>query len=152
MIDALIRAAENGKEVIAVVELRARFDEEKQHDWSKRLQEAGVSLIYGIENYKVHSKLLLITRKESDGSLSFITQVGTGNYNESTSRLYTDLSLMTASEEIALNAQDVFRNLCMGSLVENSDLLLVSPLTLKQSVLAGIERETAMAKADVPAG
>ncbi|WP_066650093.1 polyphosphate kinase 1 [Christensenella timonensis] len=150
VVDALIRAAENGKEVIAVVELRARFDEENNIDWSRRLQDAGVSLIYGIEDYKVHSKLLLITRKEKKG-LSFFTQVGTGNYNESTAKLYTDLSLFTANEEIAMGAQDVFKNLCMGSLVENSDLLMVSPLTLKPAVLRGIDREIALAKSGAEA-
>ncbi|MEG0382452.1 MAG: polyphosphate kinase 1 [Christensenella sp.] len=151
VIDALIRAAENGKEVIAVVELRARFDEENNIDWSKRLQDAGVSLIYGIEDYKVHSKLLLITMKRRGGGVNFITQVGTGNYNETTARLYTDLALMTANEDIALNAQDVFKNLCMGSLVENSDILMVSPLTLKQSVLRYIDNEILAANADMPA-
>lgn len=151
VIDALIRAAENGKEVITVVELRARFDEENNIDWSKRLQEAGASLIYGIEDYKVHSKLLLITMKKRDGALGFITQVGTGNYNESTAKLYTDLSLITADEDIAINAQDVFKNLCMGSLVENSDILMVSPLTLKQSVLRYIDQEILMAKSGAPA-
>lgn len=151
VIDALIRAAENGKEVITVVELRARFDEENNIDWSKRLQEAGASLIYGIEDYKVHSKLLLITMKKRDGALGFITQVGTGNYNENTAKLYTDLSLITADEDIAINAQDVFKNLCMGSLVENSDILMVSPLTLKQSVLRYIDQEILMAKSGAPA-
>ncbi len=150
IVDALIRAAENGKEVIAVVELRARFDEENNIDWSKRLQEAGVSLVYGIESYKVHSKLMLITLKDKN-DVSFITQIGTGNYNENTARLYTDLSYMTADRDIALNAQDVFKNLCMGSLVESSDLLMVSPLTLKQEVLRLIEKETALAKTGAPA-
>jgi len=145
IVDALIRAAENGKEVIAVVELRARFDEENNIDWSKRLQESGVSVIYGIENYKVHSKLMLIAMK-SRGKISFITQIGTGNYNEKTAQLYTDLSFITANEDIAINAQDVFKNLCMGSLVETSDLLMVSPLTLKPEVMRLIENETAIAK------
>ncbi len=151
VIDALIRAAENGKEVITVVELRARFDEENNIDWSKRLQDAGASLIYGIEDYKVHSKLLLITMKCDDSNVNFITQIGTGNYNENTSKLYTDLSLITADEDIALNAQDVFKNLCMGSLVENSDILMVSPLTLKPAVLRNIDREIALAKSGAPA-
>lgn len=145
IIDALIRAADNGKEVICVVELRARFDEENNIDWSKRLQESGVSVIYGIEKYKVHSKLLLITRK-SGKRLSFITQVGTGNYNEATSKIYTDFSLITADKEIAMNAQEVFKTLCMGSLVETSDLLLVSPLTLKQKVMIYIQEEIEQAK------
>ncbi|MDL2238243.1 polyphosphate kinase 1 [Christensenellaceae bacterium OttesenSCG-928-K19] len=150
IVDALIRAAESGKEVIAVVELRARFDEENNIDWSKRLQESGVSVIYGIEKYKVHSKLMVITIKERN-DVSFITQVGTGNYNETTARLYTDLSYITADTDIAINAQDVFKNLCMGSLVETSDLLMVSPLTLKQEVLRLIEKESEIAKTGKPA-
>ncbi len=150
IVDALIRAAENGKEVIAVVELRARFDESNNIDWSKRLQESGVSVIYGIANYKVHSKLMLMTMKNGN-NVNFITQVGTGNYNEKTAKLYTDLSYITANEEIAVNAQDVFRNLCMGSLVESSPLLLVSPLTLKPGVLQLIEEEIGYAKAGKPA-
>ncbi len=145
IVDALIRAAENGKEVIAVVELRARFDEENNIDWSKRLQESGVSVIYGIEGYKVHSKLMLITMKHGN-DVGFITQVGTGNYNEKTSRLYTDLSYITADEQIAVNAQDVFKNLCMGSLVESSEHLMVSPLTLKPRVLELIDEEIGYAK------
>jgi len=146
IIDALIRAAENGKEVISVVELRARFDEENNIDWSKRLQQSGVTVIYGIERYKVHSKLLVITRKNGR-KLEFITQVGTGNYNESTARLYTDLSLLTSNPEIALNAQDVFQNLCTGTLVEKSEFLLVSPLTLKQTVMHYIDEEIKKARA-----
>ncbi len=145
VVDALIHAAENGKEVIAMVELRARFDEENNIDWSKRLQEAGVTIVYGIENYKVHSKLLLITMV-SKNKVSFLTQVGTGNYNESTSRLYTDLSYLTAKEEVALNAQNVFQNLCTNNLVEDSPLLLVSPLVLKPFVLKKIDEEIAVAK------
>lgn len=140
IIDALIRAAENGKEVISVVELRARFDEENNIDWSKRLQQSGVTVIYGIERHKVHSKLLVITRKNGQ-DLEFVTQVGTGNYNESTARLYTDFSLLTADIDIAMNAQDIFQNLCTGTLVEKSEYLLVSPLTLKQTVLRYIDEE-----------
>jgi polyphosphate kinase len=145
IVDALIRAAENGKEVIAVVELRARFDEENNIDWSKRLQESGVSVIYGIENYKVHSKLMLITMRHR-GKVSFITQIGTGNYNEKTAKLYTDLSFVTANEDIAINAQDIFKNLSMGSLVESSDLLMVAPLTLKPEVMRLIGKEISIAR------
>ena len=145
IVDALIRAAENGKEVTAIVELRARFDEANNIDWSKRLQEAGVSLIYGIEGYKVHSKLMLLTMK-SDNGVKFITQVGTGNYNENTSKIYTDLSYITADEDIAINAQDIFKNLGVGSLVEHSDTLLVSPLTLKNEILRLIDKEIEVAK------
>lgn len=150
IVDALIRAAENGKEVTAVVELRARFDEENNIDWSKRLQEAGATLIYGIENYKVHSKLMLITMRNGN-DLEYITQVGTGNYNEITSRLYTDLSYMTAKKDIGRDAFDVFKNLSMGSLVEESKNLLVSPLQLKKKILKLMDAEIEEAKAGRPA-
>ncbi len=145
VIEALIAAAENGIEVVVVVELRARFDEENNIDWSKRMQDAGISIMYGIENYKVHSKLLLITLKH-ENEIRFITQVGTGNYNEFTSKIYTDLALITANHDIGLNALDIFKNLSMGSLVEQSDILLVSPLTLKPAVLNLIDREIKFAK------
>ena len=152
IVDALIRAAENGKEVTAVVELRARFDEENNIEWAKRLQEAGVTLIYGIEHYKVHSKLLSITMKgESGHDLRFITQVGTGNYNEVTSRIYTDLSYMTSDRDIALDALNVFKNLSMGSLVDESEHLMVSPRTLKRKVIELIDDEIREAKAGRPA-
>lgn len=156
IVDALIRAAENGKEVTAVVELRARFDEENNIEWAKRLQDAGVTLIYGIEHYKVHSKLLSIALKTDDADPSehgvrFITQVGTGNYNEVTSRIYTDLSYMTSDRDIALDALNVFKNLSMGSLVDESEHLMVSPRTLKKKVIRLIDEEIAEAKAGRPA-
>ncbi|MFQ9873098.1 MAG: hypothetical protein ACLRVT_08975 [Oscillospiraceae bacterium] len=136
MIDALIRAAENGKDVLVVVELRARFDEENNIGWSKQLEEAGCTVIYGLDEYKVHSKLLLITRKVGN-HVEYFTQIGTGNYNEKTSRLYTDYSLMTADRDIGADASIVFNCLSIGSLVEYS--ALVSPLCLKSKVIQMID-------------
>lgn len=145
IIDALVNAAENGKNVLVLVELRARFDEENNIGWSKRLEEAGCTVIYGPKNIKVHSKLLLITRKTKDGT-EYITQVGTGNYNEKTSTLYTDLSLMTANVEIGLNALEVFNSLALGHLVENSRHLLVAPNCLQNKVISMIDNEIELAK------
>ncbi len=145
IVDALIDAAENGKDVLVLVELRARFDEENNIGWSKRLEEAGVKVIYGPEELKVHSKLLLITRK-SGTDIKYTTQIGTGNYNEKTSALYTDVSLMTANENIAKEAAEVFNCLSTGRLVEESNYLLVSPLTLRQSVVKMMDKEILKAK------
>ncbi len=140
IVDALIKAAENGKDVLALVELRARFDEENNIGWSKRLEEAGVKVIYGLENLKVHSKLLLITRK-SGNSISYTTQIGTGNYNERTSKLYTDITLMTADKDIGTDASLVFAALSIGSTVESSSSLWVAPNCLKPRVVELIDRE-----------
>lgn len=145
IIDALIDAAENGKDVLVLVELRARFDEENNIGWSKRLEESGVKVIYGPEELKVHSKLLLITRKAGTG-IKYTTQIGTGNYNEKTSALYTDVSLMTANENIAKEAAEVFNCLSTGCLVEESNYLLVSPLTLRQSIVKMMDKEILKAK------
>lgn len=145
IVDALIDAAENGKEVLVLVELRARFDEENNIGWSKRLEESGVKVIYGPEELKVHSKLLLITRKIGT-SIKYTTQIGTGNYNEKTSALYTDVSLMTANEDIAKEAAEVFNCLSTGRLVEESNYLLVSPLTLRKSVIKMMDKEILKAK------
>ena len=145
IVDALIDAAENGKEVLVLVELRARFDEENNIGWSKRLEESGVKVIYGPEELKVHSKLLLITRKIGS-SIKYTTQIGTGNYNEKTSALYTDVSLMTANENIAKEAAEVFNCLSTGRLVEESNYLLVSPLTLRQSIIKMMNAEILKAK------
>ncbi len=149
IIEALVNAAENGKEVLVLVELRARFDEENNIGWSKRLEEAGCTVIYGPKNIKVHSKLLLITRKTKDGT-EYITQVGTGNYNEKTSTLYTDLSLMTANVEIGLNALEVFNALSLGHLVESSKHLLVAPNCLQNRVIEMIDHEITLAKLGQP--
>ena len=145
VVEALIEAAENGKEVVVLVELRARFDEENNISWSRLLEDAGCQVIYGLDGYKVHSKLCLITRKNG-GQVEYITQIGTGNYNEKTSRLYTDLSLMTANVEIGLEASNVFQALSKGEVVEHSEHLLVAPKCLQNKVLAMLNEEIAHAR------
>ena len=139
----LIEAAENGKEVTVLMELRARFDEANNIDWSERLEEAGCNIIYGMENYKCHSKLCLITRRKPDGSLVKISQVGTGNYNEKTARLYTDLSLFTADEGIGQDAVTFFQNMLIGNLNGSYEKLLVAPVSIKRTILELIDREIA---------
>ena len=145
IIEALCEAAENGKEVVVLVELRARFDEENNIEWSRMLEKAGCQVIYGLENYKVHSKLCLITRK-AEGKIEYITQIGTGNYNEKTSRLYTDLSLMTANVDIGLEAAGIFQALSKGEVVEETKHLLVAPKCLQSKVIEMIEEEIIRAK------
>ena len=145
IVDALVEAAENGKEVVVLVELRARFDEESNIEYSRKLEEAGCRVIYGLNGYKVHSKLCLISRK-TDAGISYITQIGTGNYNEKTSTLYTDLSLITANYEIGKEAADVFAALLKGETVENTNLLLVAPKCLQNKVLDMIDEEISYAK------
>lgn len=145
VVEALIEAAENGKEVVVLVELRARFDEENNIGWSRLLEDAGCQVIYGLDGYKVHSKLCLITRKNG-GQVEYITQIGTGNYNEKTSRLYTDLSLMTANVEIGLEASNVFQALSKGEVVEHSEHLLVAPKCMQNKVLAMLDEEIAHAR------
>ena len=146
VIDALCTAAEHGKEVLVMIELRARFDEANNIEWSKQLQAAGVKVIYGPKDYKAHSKLLLITRKAQGGGFDYVTQVGTGNYNEKTSALYTDLMLLTADRDIAADAEDVFNALQNGTLVESTRKLLVSPLALRPQVLAMMDEQINIAK------
>ena len=146
IVEALVDAAENGKEVVALVELRARFDEENNIGWSRVLERAGCRVIYGLDGLKVHSKLLLITRMHS-GQVEYITQVGTGNYNEDTVRLYTDYALMTADPETGAEAAQVFNALSMGEVVEDSRRLMVAPACLRPQVLALIDRETELARA-----
>lgn len=145
VVEALIEAAENGKEVVVLVELRARFDEENNIEWSRRLEDAGCQVIYGLDGYKVHSKLCLITRKNA-GQVEYITQIGTGNYNEKTSRLYTDLSLMTSNAEIGLEASNVFQALSKGEVVEHTRHLLVAPKCLQNKVLDMLDEEIAHAR------
>lgn len=145
VVEALIEAAENGKEVVVLVELRARFDEENNIEWSRRLEDAGCQVIYGLDGYKVHSKLCLITRKNA-GQVEYITQIGTGNYNEKTSRLYTDLSLMTTNVEIGLEASNVFQALSKGEVVEHTGHLLVAPKCLQNKVLDMPNEEIAHAR------
>lgn len=150
VIEALINAAENGKEVVVLVELKARFDEENNIEWSRRLENAGCRIIYGLDRLKVHSKLCLITRKE-DNRISYITQIGTGNYNEKTAKQYTDYSLMTSSVEIGMEAGQVFNELAMGQVMEHTEHLLVAPKCLQNKVLDMIDDEIGFAKLGEPA-
>ena len=145
IVDALVEAAENGKEVVVLVELRARFDEESNIEYSRKLEEAGCRVIYGLNGYKVHSKLCLISRKTESG-VSYITQIGTGNYNEKTSALYTDLSLITANQEIGKEAAEVFAALLRGETVETTNLLMVAPKCLQNKVLEMIDEEISHVK------
>ena len=145
IVDALVDAAENGKEVVVLVELRARFDEESNIEYSRKLEEAGCLVIYGLNGYKVHSKLCLISRKTEEG-VSYITQIGTGNYNEKTSTLYTDLSLITANQEIGKEAAEVFAALLKGETVEHTEHLLVAPKCLQNKVLDMIDEEISHVK------
>lgn len=149
VIGALIEAAENGKQVDVLVELKARFDEENNIGWSRRLEEAGCHVIYGLDGLKVHSKLCLITRKK-EGQIEYITQVGTGNYNEKTARLYTDLSLMTADNRIGIEASGVFQSLSMGEVTESSEHLLIAPKCLQNKVLEMMDDEIRAAKNKEP--
>ena len=146
VVEALIEAAENGKEVFVLVELKARFDEENNIEWSRLLEDAGCHVIYGLDGYKVHSKLCQIVKKKG-GNVEYYTQIGTGNYNEKTARLYTDLSLMTADPKIGTEAAQVFQALAMGETVEDMDHLLVAPKCLQNKVLAMIDTEIEHAKA-----
>ena len=150
IIESLIEAAENGKSVLALVELKARFDEENNIEWSRRLEEAGCQVIYGLDGFKVHSKLCLVTRREN-GKTEYFTQIGTGNYNEKTARLYTDLSLMTADPGIGLEAAAVFQALAKGETVEDSRQLLVAPRCLQNRILEMIDGEINAARQGLPA-
>ena len=150
IVQALMEAAENGKEVVALVELRARFDEQNNIDWSKQLEEAGCTVLYGFEDYKVHSKLTLITKKSTQG-YSYITQIGTGNYNEKTSELYTDYSFITADHGIGEEASNVFQNLAVQKLTETSEKMLVAPLRFKSVLLDEMDRVITAARLGRPA-
>lgn len=140
VVEALVTAAENGKQVDVLVELKARFDEENNIEWSRRLEDAGCHVIYGLDGLKVHSKLCLITIRDQ-GRIRYVTQIGTGNYNEKTSRLYTDLSLLTAEEEIGKEAGEIFSALFMGETVEQMEQLLVAPKCLQNRVIDMIDEE-----------
>ena len=140
LVEYLSAAAENGKDVTVIIELRARFDEQNNIDWSERLEEAGCRLIYGFDEYKVHSKLCLITYKHRN-SINYITQVGTGNYNESTANQYTDLSYITSNQEIGEDAAEFFKNMAIGNLNGVYTHLLVAPSSFKVSILRLIENE-----------
>lgn len=140
LVEYLCAAAENGKEVTALIELRARFDEQNNIDWSERMEEAGCRVLYGFEGYKVHSKICLITYR-SRNEIRYITQIGTGNYNEKTAKMYTDYSLMTANREIGEDAAVFFKNMSIGNLDGVYNHLIVSPTSLKQKVLALMDEE-----------
>lgn len=142
LVEYLCAAAEAGKDVTAFIELRARFDEQNNIDWSERLEDAGCTVIYGVENYKVHSKVCLITRR-SQGSVQYITQVGTGNYNEKTALQYTDLSLVTANPAIGQDANHFFQNLAIGNVSGQYEHLMVAPSSLKTGIIREIDREIA---------
>ena len=140
LVEYLCAAAENGKEVTVLIELRARFDEQNNIDWSERLEEAGCRVIYGFDGYKVHSKICLITYSNRN-EIQYITQVGTGNYNEKTAAMYTDLSLMTADPRIGQDAAEFFKNMSIGNLQGSYQYLIVSPVSLKSSILQMMDEE-----------
>ena len=145
VVESLEEAAENGKQVDVLVELKARFDEANNIAWSRRLERAGCHVIYGLSSMKVHSKLCVITRRTPQG-IQYITQIGTGNYNERTSRLYTDLSLMTARREIGMEAAAVFQALTLGETVDHTQHLLVAPHCLQNKLLDMIDDEICKAR------
>ena len=149
IVHALCTAAENGKRVTTVVELRARFDEQNNIEWSRRLERAGCTVVYGLNDYKVHSKLLLITRKAQKG-FQYITQIGTGNYNEKTSELYTDLSFVTTKREIGQEAAAVFHDLVCNRVTGGNRCLLTAPLCFKSVLLEEMEREIQKAEQGKP--
>ena len=149
--EALIAAAESGKQVTALFELRARFDESNNLEWSQRFEEAGCNVIYGFRDYKVHSKICCITRQTENG-LQYITQLGTGNYNEKTAKLYTDLSFITADETIGRDATEFFRNMQLENASDNYDILSVAPLQIKPGIIANIDEQIALAREGKPCG
>ena len=149
--EALIDAAENGKEVTALFELRARFDESNNIEWSQRFEQAGCNVIYGFRDYKVHSKICCITRQTDDG-IQHITQLGTGNYNEKTAKLYTDLSLITTSSSIGRDATEFFRNMALENVSDNYDVLWVAPLQVKPLILKNIDHQIELARRGEPCG
>ena len=142
LVEYLCNAAEQGKDVTVFIELRARFDEQNNIDWSERLEDAGCTVFYGFENYKIHSKICLITRRER-GQIRYITQVGTGNYNEKTAAQYTDVSLLTANPDIGQDAVEFFKNMSIGELDGDYAHLLVAPHSLKRTILRLMDEEIA---------
>lgn len=142
---ALAHAAEKGKEVLCVLELRARFDEQNNIDYATMLEEAGCTVIYGLSDYKIHAKLCLITRKVHN-QIQYITQVGTGNYNEKTSELYTDLSFISTDPKMGEDATRVFQALCVGEVVESTERLWVAPNCFESNVLRYIQEQIDLAR------
>ncbi len=149
--EALIAAADAGKEVTALFELRARFDENNNIEWSQRFEQAGCNVLYGFRNYKVHSKICCITRRTPEGTIQHITQLGTGNYNEKTARLYTDFSFITANEEFADDAVEFFRNMQLENLSDSYRVLRVAPLQIKSMLIENLDKQIERAKAGLPA-
>lgn len=143
IVDYLCAAAENGKDVTCLIELRARFDEQNNIDWSERLEEAGCTIIYGFEDFKVHSKVCLITSRRKD-AVRYYTQIGTGNYNEKTAKQYTDLCLITSNQEIGLDAHEFFKNMAIGNLEGKYNHLIVAPTSLKQTVIKLMDEQIAL--------
>lgn len=146
VVEYLVEAAENGKQVDVLVELKARFDEENNIEWSRQLEQAGCHVIYGLDGLKVHSKLCLITKKDGNEGVRYITQIGTGNYNEKTARLYTDICIMTADERIGKEADLIFKKLSLGEVMESVDQLMVAPKNLQNKIIEKIDREIEVAK------
>ena len=149
--EALIDAAENGKQVTALFELRARFDENNNIEWSQRFEQAGCNVIYGFRDFKVHSKICCITLQTEEGP-KYITQLGTGNYNEKTAKLYTDLSTITADPLVGKDAVEFFRNMALENASENYNILWVAPLQVKQNIIHEIDGQIALAQAGLPCG
>lgn len=150
VVKSLIRAAENGKDVTVLVELRARFDEENNIAWSKQLESAGCHVIYGLSELKVHSKLCLVTYRTDEG-IKYLTQIGTGNYNEKTSKLYTDFCLMTSEHAFGEEANELFTHLCLGETDHNANMLLVAPHCMISKIFEKIDEQIKLAKAGKPA-
>ncbi|WP_082195432.1 polyphosphate kinase 1 [Bacillus testis] len=150
LVEYLTEAAENNKDVTVLMELRARFDEQNNIDWAEEFEEAGCNVLYGFEGFKVHSKICLITRMENN-TYQYITQIGTGNYNEKTAKIYTDLSLITSNKEIGLDASSFFKNMAISNLDGQYRRLLVAPTSLKKGLTALIDQEMAKAKEGKPA-
>lgn len=149
--EALIAAADAGKEVTALFELRARFDENNNIEWSQRFEQAGCNVLYGFRDYKVHSKICCITRRAADGSIQHITQLGTGNYNEKTARLYTDFSFITADEAFGSDAVEFFRNMQLENVSDSYEVLRVAPLQIKTMIMDNLDEQMERAKAGLPA-
>ncbi|MGB5822514.1 MAG: polyphosphate kinase 1 [Proteocatella sp.] len=147
--EQLCEAAENGKEVNVLMELKARFDEQNNIAWAERLEESGCNIIYGLEDLKVHSKICLITRNDI-GRINYITQIGTGNYNEKTAKLYSDFSLITANQEIGKDANNFFKNMMISNLEGQYKVLWIAPNSLKQNIINAIDEEIKKAKAGIP--
>lgn len=150
LIDILIDAADGGKQVAVLVELKARFDERNNIEWATRLESAGIHVVYGVENLKTHCKLCLIVRRETDGVRRY-AHIGTGNYNRATAQIYTDLSLFTCNEQVIDDVGEVFNYLTGYSRHEDYDQLLVAPVTLRRQMRALIDREAEHARTGRPA-